>query len=71
MSVEKNGNTMGLFLLNSNAMGKNLPYPAITFITTGGILDFFLYMGPTPNDVVHQHLVTVGFPFMPPYFSLG
>jgi lysosomal alpha-glucosidase len=47
------------------------PSPAITFLTIGGILDFFIYMGPTPNDVVHQHMITVGLPFMPPYFSLG
>jgi lysosomal alpha-glucosidase len=47
------------------------PYPAITFMTIGGILDFFVYMGPTPNDVISQHMLTIGLPFMPPYFSLG
>jgi alpha-glucosidase (family GH31 glycosyl hydrolase) len=40
-------------------------------MTIGGILDFFVYMGPTPNEVVRQHMLTVGLPFMPPYFSLG
>ena len=47
------------------------PYPAITFMTIGGILDFNIYFGPTPNDVVRQHMLTVGMPFMVPYFSLG
>ncbi len=47
------------------------PYPAITFTTIGGILDFFIYIGPTPSDVIRQHMLTIGLPFMPPYFSLG
>ena len=47
------------------------PYPAVTFTTIGGILDFFVYIGPSPSDVIRQHMLTIGLPFMPPYFSLG
>lgn len=36
------------------------PHPAITFRTTGGILDFYIFLGPTPADVISQfaHKVT-------------
>lgn len=70
--MEQDGNAMGFFLLNSNGMDVNVqPSPAITFITIGGILDFYIYMGPTPADVVKQHTEVVGKPFFPPYFTLG
>lgn len=32
-----------------------LPYPAITYRTIGGILDFYYFLGPTPEDVVSQY----------------
>ncbi|XP_022236445.1 lysosomal alpha-glucosidase-like, partial [Limulus polyphemus] len=47
------------------------PYPAITFRTIGGILDFFVFLGPTPEDVVRQYMQVIGFPMFPPYWSLG
>ncbi len=31
------------------------PKPAITYRTIGGVLDFYFFMGPTPNDVVEQY----------------
>ncbi len=36
------------------------PNPAITFITIGGIIDFYLYLGPTPQEVVIQHTDIIG-----------
>ncbi|XP_076367371.1 sucrase-isomaltase, intestinal-like isoform X2 [Tachypleus tridentatus] len=72
MNVEEDGNAHGVFLLNSNAMDVLLqPYPAITFRTIGGILDFFVFLGPTPEDVVRQYMQIIGFPMFPPYWSLG
>ena len=32
------------------------PYPAVSFRTIGGILDFYIYMGPTPENVAQQHV---------------
>jgi lysosomal alpha-glucosidase len=72
MSIEQDGNAMGLFFLNSNAMDVNVqPRPALTFITIGGIVDFFLYTGPNPHSVVSQHTEIVGRSQFPQYFTLG
>ncbi|KFQ24562.1 Lysosomal alpha-glucosidase, partial [Merops nubicus] len=46
----------GVFLLNSNAMDVLLqPSPALTWRTTGGILDFYIFLGPDPKSVVRHH----------------
>lgn len=72
MVVERDGNAHGVFFLNSNAMEITIqPHPAITFRSIGGIFDFYIFLGPTPEDVVKQYLNLVGFPTMPPYWSLG
>lgn len=31
------------------------PKPAITYRTIGGILDFYVFIGPDPEDVVKQY----------------
>nr|XP_027203751.1 lysosomal alpha-glucosidase-like [Dermatophagoides pteronyssinus] len=62
----------GVFLFNSNAMDIiTQPSPAITFRTIGGILDFFLFLGPKPEQVVQQYHRLIGLPTIPPYWSLG
>ncbi|NXL49861.1 LYAG glucosidase, partial [Podilymbus podiceps] len=72
LAMEDGGSAHGVFLLNSNAMDVLLqPSPALTWRTTGGILDFYVFLGPDPKSVVRQYLDVVGFPFMPPYWGLG
>ncbi|XP_065071770.1 maltase-glucoamylase-like isoform X1 [Rhopilema esculentum] len=72
MVMEEDGNAHGILLLNSNAMDVTLqPLPALTYRTIGGVLDFYMFFGPTPEDVVKQYTLAVGRPFMPPYWSLG
>ncbi|NWV09200.1 SUIS protein, partial [Ptilonorhynchus violaceus] len=47
------------------------PNPSLTFRTIGGILDFYLFVGPTPENVVQQYTEAIGRPHMPAYWSLG
>uniref|UniRef100_A0A7M4FM48 Lysosomal alpha-glucosidase n=1 Tax=Crocodylus porosus TaxID=8502 RepID=A0A7M4FM48_CROPO len=70
--MEDSGAAHGVFLLNSNAMDVVLqPSPALTWRTIGGILDFYVFLGPDPKSVVRQYLDVIGYPFMPPYWGLG
>eukprot|EP00794_Sanderia_malayensis_P005372 gene5372-6044_t len=72
MALESDGNAHGVLLLNSNAMDVTLqPLPALTYRAIGGIFDFYVFFGPTPEDVVKQYTLAIGRPFMPPYWSLG
>uniref|UniRef100_A0A3P8WJY7 Lysosomal alpha-glucosidase n=1 Tax=Cynoglossus semilaevis TaxID=244447 RepID=A0A3P8WJY7_CYNSE len=69
---EGDGSAHGVFLLNSNAIEVVLqPTPALTWVSTGGILDLYIILGADPQSVVQQYLQVIGFPMMPPYWSLG
>lgn len=66
------GNMHGVLLLNSNAMDYSFtPIPSLTIRTIGGILDFFLFMGPKPEQVIQQYTWLIGRPMVPPYWALG
>ncbi|XP_078009049.1 lysosomal alpha-glucosidase-like isoform X2 [Phascolarctos cinereus] len=72
LSMEEAGTAHGVFLLNSNAMEVVLqPAPALTWRTVGGILDFYIFLGPDPSSVVQQYQQVIGFPTMPPFWGLG
>uniref|UniRef100_A0A803U0F6 Maltase n=1 Tax=Anolis carolinensis TaxID=28377 RepID=A0A803U0F6_ANOCA len=72
MGLENDGNAHGVLLLNSNGMEVKLqPTPALTYRTLGGILDFYVVLGPTPEQVVQQYTALIGRPVMPPYWGLG
>ncbi|XP_054313799.2 lysosomal alpha-glucosidase isoform X2 [Pongo pygmaeus] len=72
LALEDGGSAHGVFLLNSNAMDVVLqPSPALSWRSTGGILDVYIFLGPEPKSVVRQYLDVVGYPFMPPYWGLG
>lgn len=47
------------------------PAPAVTFRTVGGLLDFFIFLGPSPQNVIQQYTEVIGRPHMPPYWGLG
>ncbi|XP_070183432.1 maltase-glucoamylase-like [Littorina saxatilis] len=69
---DSQGNTHGVFLLNSNAQDFSLSSdPMLTWRTIGGVLDFFVFLGPSPENVVQQYTQLVGLPVMPPYWGLG
>ncbi|XP_030207537.1 lysosomal alpha-glucosidase isoform X2 [Gadus morhua] len=72
LAMEEGGDAHGFFLLNSNAMDVALqPAPALTWRTIGGILDFYVFLGPDPSSVVSQYLEVIGSPAMPVYWALG
>ncbi|CAH8478090.1 unnamed protein product [Heterobilharzia americana] len=72
MGLKHDGTAFGIFFLNSNAQEVAItPLPAITYRTIGGILDFFIFTGPKPLDVLNQYYALVGHPPIPPYWSLG
>ncbi|XP_040976019.1 lysosomal alpha-glucosidase-like isoform X6 [Aquila chrysaetos chrysaetos] len=70
--MEEGGDAHGVFLLNSNAMEVVLqPAPGLTWRTIGGVLDFYIFLGPDPNMVIQQYQQVIGFPAMPPLWALG
>ncbi|KAL3066467.1 hypothetical protein OYC64_016425 [Pagothenia borchgrevinki] len=72
LAMEEGGDAHGFFLLNSNAMDVVLqPAPAITWRTIGGILDFYVFLGPDPASVIGQYVEVIGYPAMPIYWALG
>ncbi|XP_053456512.1 sucrase-isomaltase, intestinal [Nycticebus coucang] len=72
MALEEEGNAHGVLLLNSNAMDVTFqPTPALTYRTIGGILDFYMFLGPTPEVATKQYHEVIGRPVMPPYWALG
>ncbi|XP_075403992.1 sucrase-isomaltase, intestinal [Tenrec ecaudatus] len=72
MALEEEGNAHSVFLLNSNAMDVTFqPTPALTYRIIGGILDFYMFLGPTPEVATKQYHEVIGQPVMPPYWAMG
>lgn len=72
ISVEDDGQTHGLLILNSNGQEYKLSsLKTLLYRTLGGIIDIYMFSGPTPEDVIHQFTNLVGKPFLPPYYALG
>ncbi|ESN92523.1 hypothetical protein HELRODRAFT_186140 [Helobdella robusta] len=72
INIEPDKKAHGVFLLNSNAMEVEIqPNPTLTYRTIGGVLDFYIFLGPSLENVVQQYVQTIGIPVMPPYWGLG
>jgi alpha-glucosidase (family GH31 glycosyl hydrolase) len=37
----------------------------------GGVLDIYVFLGPSPEDVIRQYHAVIGPPAMPPFWALG
>ena len=71
VAMDDNGNATGGFLLNSNAMNAIVGTDSITYQTTGGVIDYWAFVGPDPKSVVLQYHGLIGTPVLVPYWSLG
>ena len=58
-------------LLNSNGMDVAATRETVRYSVVGGVLDFYIFMGPTPADVLEQLTRVVGRPTVPPFWSNG
>lgn len=71
LALKKSGFASGGFLLNSNAMDAYVDIDSLKYRTIGGVIDFFLFTGPKPEDVIKQYQALVGLPVLVPYWSFG
>lgn len=71
MVVEDDGRAHGVFLNTSYPMDVLMQPPIATFRTIGGILDFHLFLGESPEDVIRQFTELIGRPTFPPLWALG
>lgn len=72
------GDYAGIYFHNANAAAPILQFdaaPATTstfsYITTGGIVEMFVFGYGSPQFVVQQYHNIIGYPQLPPYWSLG
>lgn len=82
LQVTDTGSAHGVLLMNSNAMeavvsqsepesGTDRVESAVSIQSTGGIIDLYIFSGPSPLDVVKQYQELVGRPYLVPFWSLG
>ncbi|CAH1245726.1 MGAM [Branchiostoma lanceolatum] len=45
--------------------------PTVTYRVIGGVLDFYMFLGPSPENVVQQYTEMIGRSIMPAYWALG
>ncbi|XP_076322525.1 lysosomal alpha-glucosidase-like [Tachypleus tridentatus] len=72
LCLEETGKAHGVLLVNSNPMEIiTSSLPSLTYRVLGGDLNFHIFLGSSPEDIVKQVSSFVGKPAMPPYWALG
>lgn len=71
LQICESGQAHGVFVRSSNAMEAVVQRDTVTFRLTGGIVDFVVIVGPTPDDVMGEYSRVIGRPEIPPYWALG
>ena len=61
----------GLLFMNSSPMEAILGSDSVSFIMTSGLIDFYVFNGPKPKEIVMQLQKTIGHPVLPPFLSLN
>lgn len=63
--------THGVFLRSAHGMKIDLNDEKLVFNTLGGVIDLYIFAGPTPKSITQQYHKVVGMPANVPYWSLG
>lgn len=70
-SAAADGSAHGVLLWNSNGMDAVVTEDYVSFRVTGGVLDMYFFLGPTPMEVLEQYTRLFGRPALPPLWALG
>uniref|UniRef100_A0A383VTZ3 Maltase n=1 Tax=Tetradesmus obliquus TaxID=3088 RepID=A0A383VTZ3_TETOB len=71
LQVTADGTSHGVLLLNSNGMDVLLNQTSLTYRAIGGLVELYLFLGPTPEAVIRQYHELIGKTAMQPYWALG